>query len=73
MQSGLLEGEMFDLLEVGNPSQLRIHQATGMVAQQLSVSMSDALAVMRGHALAQEIPLTQVAEEVISRKIRMDT
>jgi len=72
MQSGLVEGELFDLLEAGNPSQLRIHQATGMVAEQLSVPMSDALAVMRGHALTRGIPLVQVAEEVISRKIRMD-
>lgn len=72
MQSGLQEGEMFDLLEARDPSQLRIHQATGMVAQQMSVSLSDALALMRGYALTNDVTMSDLAENIISRKIRMD-
>jgi hypothetical protein len=72
MQSGLQDGQMFDLLEARNPSQLRIHQATGMVAQQMSVSISDALALMRGYALTHDMALSDLAEGIITRKIRME-
>ena len=73
MQSGLGEGDLFDLLEAGDPTQLRIHQATGMAAQQASVSLVDALALIRGYALTQGLSLAEVAEQLVTRKIRMDT
>ena len=72
MQSGLADGDLFDLLEAGNPAQLSVHQATGMVAQQASVSLADALALIRAYALANDLPLVEVAELIITRKIRMD-
>ena len=73
MQSGLQEGDLMDLLEASDPHQLRVHQAIGMVAQQASVSLSDALALLRGHALTHDQLLTDVAEDVVTRRIRMDT
>jgi transcriptional regulator with GAF, ATPase, and Fis domain len=73
MQSGLQEGDLMDLLEASDPNQLRVHQAMGMVAQQATVSLSDALALMRGHALTNDLSLTDVAEQVVTRRIRMDT
>lgn len=73
MQAGLHEGDLLDLLEASDPHQLRVHQATGMVAQQASVSLSDALALLRGFALSNDLSLTEVAEQIVTRRIRMDT
>ncbi len=72
MQSGLQDGELLDLLEVGNPSQLRVHQATGMVAEQMQTSLSNALALLRAYALAHNLTLTEAADGIIARKIRME-
>jgi len=73
MQSGLEETDLFDLLEARDPSQLRIHQATGMVAQQSGVTLPDALALMRAYGISNNLTLTQVAELIVTREIRMDT
>ena len=47
-----------------------IHQATGMVLAQLGVSATDALARMRAYAFAQERSLSDVAHDVVSRRLR---
>lgn len=73
MQSDLQDTDLFDLLEASDPHQLRIHQAIGMVAQQASVSLEDALALLRAYALAHNLSLKEVAEKIVTRKIRMDT
>lgn len=73
MQAGLQEGDLIDLLEASDPNQLRVHQAMGMAAEQASVSLSDGLALLRAHALANDLSLTEVAELIVTRRIRMDT
>lgn len=73
MQAGLDDGELFDLLEAGDPTQLRVHQATGMVAEQTSLTLPDALALMRAYAVTHDLSLSDVAEQVVTRRIRMDT
>jgi hypothetical protein len=73
MQAGLDDGELFDLLEAGDPTQLRVHQATGMVAQQTSLALPDALALMRAYAVTHGLSLRDVAEQIVTRRIRMDT
>lgn len=72
MQSGLQEGDLMDLLEARDPNQLRVHQAMGMAAEQASVSLSDGLALLRAYALANDLSLTEVAELIVTRRIRMD-
>jgi AmiR/NasT family two-component response regulator len=67
------DGETLDLLQAGDPAQLRVHQATGMVAQQTSLSLPDSLALMRAYAVTQDLSLWDVAERVVTRRIRMDT
>jgi GAF domain-containing protein len=47
-----------------------IHQATGMVLAQLGVSATDALARMRAYAFAEQRLLSDVAHDVISRRLR---
>ncbi|MGD9959407.1 ANTAR domain-containing protein [Nocardioides sp.] len=59
-----------DLLSGPWSSRARIHQATGMVIAQLGLNSDDALAVLRAHAYAGETTLTDIAEEVVSRRLR---
>jgi hypothetical protein len=49
-----------------------VHQATGMVSVQLSVSMEVALLRLRAHAYASERTLGDVAQDVVARRIRFD-
>lgn len=50
----------------------RVHMATGMVVAQFKVSTADALALLRAYAFAHDRPLNQVAEDIISRDVRLD-
>jgi len=49
-----------------------IHQATGVVAVQLGISVAAALSVLRAHAYAQERSLRDVADDVVARRLRLD-
>jgi hypothetical protein len=46
-----------------------IHQATGMVLVQLGVSAADALARMRAYAFVEQRLLSDVAHDVVSRRL----
>jgi len=50
-------------------SRARIHQATGMVVAQLRVLPSDALALLRAHAFADDVSLDEVAASVVHRTL----
>lgn len=50
-----------------------VHQATGMVAAQLHISPSDALAVLRAHAYAHDTTLAVISDEVIGRRLDFST
>ena len=52
--------------------ELTVHQATGMIAVQLSVSVADALARLRAHAFANDRPLGEVARDVVERRVRFE-
>ena len=49
-----------------------VHQATGMVAAQLDVSIDDAFARLRARAFADGRGLTEVAADVIARRLRFE-
>jgi hypothetical protein len=49
-----------------------VHQATGMVSVQLSVTMAEALVRLRSHAFATECELRAVASDVIDRHLRFE-
>jgi hypothetical protein len=53
--------------------QAEVHQATGMVAVDMKVSLAEALLRIRGHAFAHDMPLVQVAKEIIQRRLRLDS
>jgi hypothetical protein len=48
-----------------------VHQATGMVAAQLNVPMTDALAALRAHACRRGLRLSDVAADVVARRVRL--
>jgi hypothetical protein len=63
----LVGGEYEDL---GNAFSRRlIHQATGMVLAQLSVSAEDARLIIQGHAFAQGRSMMEVAQEIVDRQL----
>jgi len=49
-----------------------VHQATGMVAAQLEVSVGQALVRLCAYAFGNDRPLTDVAWDVVARKLRFD-
>lgn len=50
---------------------LEVHQAAGMVAVQLNVSLGEALLRLRAHAFAENVPLALVAADVVARRLRL--
>jgi len=57
-------------IESGAALRLVVHQASGMVAVQLGVGVADALVALRSHAFATEQSLIEVAEDVVTRRLR---
>ena len=72
MQANAPPGRLAAELEAGSDFQYVVHQASGMVAAQLDVSVGQALIRLRAHAFGNDRPLTRVAEEVVARRLRFD-
>ncbi|MDQ3106993.1 MAG: ANTAR domain-containing protein [Actinomycetota bacterium] len=53
-------------------NELVVSQATGMIAVQLSVPVGDALARLRAHAFATDRRLSDVAHDVVDRRLRFE-
>jgi len=73
--------DLLDLQAMGNMpwtgadgvgQRAKVHQATGMVAAQLSSTMGDALARLRAHAFSTGANIFDVAEDVVSRRLRFE-
>lgn len=54
-------------------SRVVVHQATGMIADQLGVPTDDALALLRARAYADDEPLMEVAQYVVARELHFDS
>jgi hypothetical protein len=48
-----------------------IDQATGMLTEQLSVNITDAFARLRAYAYANDLPLADVARDIVARRLRL--
>lgn len=59
-------------LETNANFQYVVHQATGMVAAQLEVTLSQALIRLRAHAFGNNRSLTDVSRDVVDRRLRFD-
>jgi hypothetical protein len=56
----------------GTANTAGIHQASGIVAVQLSISVAAALSVLRAHAYTKERSLRDVADDIVGRRLRLD-
>jgi hypothetical protein len=72
LQAKAPPGQLALELEACSDFQTVVHQASGMVAAQLDVSVGQALIRLRAHAFGNSRPLTQVAEAVVDRSLRFD-
>lgn len=72
LQAGAQPGELAAELEAGADFHYSVHQASGMVAAQLDVSVAQALIRLRAHAYGNSRALTDVAADVIARQLRFD-
>jgi len=72
LQADARPGRLGAELEAGGDFHLVVHQASGMVAAQLGVSVGQALIRLRAHAFGSDRPLKDVAEDVVARRLRFD-
>ena len=72
LQANAPPGTLAVELESGADFQYVVHQASGMVAVQLGVSVSNALVRLRAYAFGADRPLAEVAQQVVTRRLRFD-
>ena len=72
IQAGAPPGAMAAEFETASDFHYVVHQASGMVAAQLGVSVAEGLIRLRAYAFANDRPLTAVAEDVVGRRLRFD-
>jgi hypothetical protein len=72
LQANAPPGKLAAELESGANFQYVVHQASGMVAAQLGVSVGHALIRLRAYAFGNDRPLTDVARDVVDRRLRFD-
>jgi hypothetical protein len=72
LQAGAPAGTVATELEAHADFQFVVHQASGMVAAQLEVSVGQALIRLRAHAFGNGRTLTAVAGDVVHRRLRFD-
>jgi hypothetical protein len=72
MQANAPPETLAAVLEEGADFRFVVHQAAGMVSAQLEVSVGEALVRLRAYAFANDRLLTDVADDVVARRLRFD-
>ena len=72
LQADAPPGKVASELEAGADFHLVVHQAAGMVAVQLDVSVGHALIRLRAYAFGNDRALAEVARAVVARTLRFD-
>jgi len=72
LQADAPPGTLAAELEAGADFHYVVHQASGMVAAQLGVSVTDALVRLRAHSFGNDRPLTEVSQDVVARRLHFD-
>jgi len=70
LQAGAASGTLATELAAEADFRYIVHQAAGMVAGQLGVSVAQALIRLRAHAFGNDKNLTAIAEQVVGRTLR---
>jgi hypothetical protein len=72
LQANAPPGTLAEELEAGGEFRFVVHQASGMTAAQLDISIARALIQLRAYAFANDRPLAEVADEIVARTLRLD-
>ena len=72
LQTGAPPERLASELGAGADFHYEVHQASGMVAAQLEVSVGQALVRLRAYAFGNDRALNEVAKDVVARKLRFD-
>lgn len=72
MQADAPPGQLAASLEDGSDFQHVVHQAAGMVSVQLDGTIAHSLIRLRAYAFGNDRPLTEVAHDVVARRLRFD-
>jgi hypothetical protein len=72
LQANAPPGRVATELEIGADFHYVVHQASGMVAAQLDVSVGQALIRLRAYAFGNNRALADVARDVVDRVLRFD-
>lgn len=73
IQADAPAGTVATELEANADFQYVVHQASGMVAAQLDAPVGQALVRLRAHAFGNDRALTDVARDVVDRRLRFDS
>lgn len=68
----LLDGRDGRDLDEAVEYRARLYQAQGMVMMQLGVPLAEAMVRLRAYAYSEDRPLSEVADDVVSRRLRFD-
>lgn len=71
-QAGASPGAVARELEAGADFHFTVHNAAGMISVQQGISVTDALIRLRAYAFARDRSLTEVAQDVVDRKLRLE-
>ena len=70
LEAGTPPGSLPERLSDITAHRAEVHQATGMIAAQLDVTVAQALTRLRARALAEGRPIRDVAADVVARRLR---
>jgi hypothetical protein len=71
-EAGAPAGTVPSELESGADFHFVVHNAAGMVSVQQGISITDALIRLRAYAFSHDRQLTDVAQDIVDRKLRLD-
>jgi len=73
LQAGAPPGDLAAQLETDADFHYAVHQASGMVAAQLNITVGQALIRLRAYAFGNDRRLAEVARDVLARRLRFDS
>ncbi len=71
-QAAVAPGFALGATDFAGEFRARVHQAAGVISEQLDIAIGDALARLRAHAYASQRPIDDVARDLIARRLRID-
>ena len=71
-QAGAPPGALAAELEAGADFHFAVHNAAGVVSVQQDISVTEALIRLRAYAFTHDRPLTEVAQDVVDHKLRLE-